>query len=71
MSLTGVFRFRIVAWILVIALVFGLLLVLQGCTVSSVNPLYDEGSIFDSHPDPDVVFDQSLIGSWTATYDRC
>ncbi len=24
-----------------------------------------------SHPDPDVVFDQTLIGSWTTTDDKC
>jgi hypothetical protein len=71
MSLPGIFRSRIIARVVAIALVFGPLIVLQGCTVSSVNPLYDEGNIANSHPDPDVSFYQSLIGSWTATYDKC
>ena len=51
-----------------IALVFAALLALSGCWVYSVNPLYEEGR---SQPDPDLVLDQSLIGSWGHMDDNC
>jgi hypothetical protein len=54
----------------VIAVLAGLL-ALPGCWVSSINPLYDEGTFEHPHDDPDVVFDQRLIGSWTATDNKC
>jgi len=47
------------------------LLVLTGCWVTSINPLYDEGNILNSHTDPDVVFEQSLVGSWSAGNAKC
>jgi hypothetical protein len=54
-----------------IVLILTGLLMLSGCWVSSINPLYEEWSI--SHPveDHDVVFDESLIGSWSLTQDKC
>ena len=54
-----------------IALILAALLVLPGCWVSSINPLYDEGTIDHPHDDPDVVLEQSLTGSWTATDGKC
>jgi hypothetical protein len=45
------------------------LLALSGCWVTSVNGLYEEGLL--SKKDPDLVFDQSLIGSWTVIDDKC
>ena len=39
--------------------------------MSSINPLYDEGTLNHPHNDSDVVLDQSLIGSWTATSGKC
>jgi len=47
------------------------LLVVPGCWVSSINPLYDDGTIDHPHSDPDVILNQSLIGSWTATDNKC
>ena len=37
------------------------LFVLPGCWVYSVEPLYEENL---GHPDPDLTFDQTLVGSW-------
>ena len=54
-----------------VAAMLAALLVLPACWVTSINPLYDEGNIADSHNDPDVVFDQSLIGTWTKVGDQC
>jgi hypothetical protein len=45
------------------------LIVLPGCWVTSINPLYEDG--FLSSKDPDVVFDQRLIGSWIGVGDKC
>ncbi len=44
------------------------LLVMLGCWVTSINPLYEEDL---SGKDPDVVFDQGLIGSWIEVGDKC
>jgi hypothetical protein len=52
-----------------ITLVLAALLVLSGCWVTSVNGLYEDG--FLSKKDPDLVFDQSLVGSWTVNDDKC
>jgi hypothetical protein len=52
-----------------ITLILTALLVLPGCWVTSINGLYEDG--FLSKKDPDVVFDQSLIGSWTVIDDKC
>ncbi len=71
MSFFGIFFSRTFRRFSGSALIAGALLVLPGCWVSSINPLYDEGSIDHPHNDPDVVLDQSLIGSWTSTDDKC
>lgn len=47
------------------------LVALSGCWVTSINPLYDEGSLENAHNDPDEAFDQSLIGSWTEINGKC
>lgn len=58
---------RIVAVIVILAA----LAILPGCWVYSVEPLYEE-RLF-SHPDPDLTFDQNLLGSWwhTDTDNNC
>jgi hypothetical protein len=55
---------------LAILLFFGLgsLLILPGCWVFSVNPLYDE-SIRPT--DPDLRFDKKLVGTWDHLDDGC
>jgi hypothetical protein len=40
---------------------------LPGCSVVSINPLYEDVS----PKDPDIVFEKSLVGSWTATDEKC
>jgi hypothetical protein len=55
MSRSGVFRSRTIPRILGIALVLAALLGLSGCWVSSINPLYDEGTVDHPHNDSDVV----------------
>ncbi len=47
------------------------LLLLSGCWVASINPLYEEGSFGSLHKDPALIFDQSLVGSWGVTNDKC
>jgi len=47
-----------------IALALAGLLVLPGCWVQSIHGLYEEGM---SKQDPDVVVDQRLTGSWSAS----
>lgn len=42
------------------------LLMLSGCFVRSVNPLYEERA-----KDPDVVMEKSLIGSWSIAEEKC
>jgi hypothetical protein len=49
-----------------ICLALAALLMLSGCWVTSINPLYEEWS-----NDPDLVFDQSLVGSWIEVGDKC
>jgi hypothetical protein len=71
MSFSGIVRSGYILKCARIALALAGLLVLPGCWVSSINPLYDEGTIDHPHDDSDVVFDQSLIGSWTATEGKC
>jgi hypothetical protein len=51
-----------------IALVFARLLVLSSWWVTSIHPLYEDDS---SSKDPDVVSDQSLIGSWMEVGGKC
>jgi hypothetical protein len=54
-----------------VAIVVAMLIVLAGCWVTSINALYDDGTFENPHNDPDVVVDQSLIGSWAVTNDKC
>jgi hypothetical protein len=70
MSLSSVFFSRGLRWA-VTALALATLLLLSGCWVTSINALYDDGTVDNPHDDPDVVFDQSLVGTWTATNDKC
>jgi hypothetical protein len=44
------------------------LLVLPGCWVFSVAPLYEENL---AHPDTDLEFDQNLVGSWWHADKEC
>jgi hypothetical protein len=69
MAFFGVVCSRNISKIAGIALVLVVLLVLAGCWVTSINGLYEDG--FLSKKDPDLVFDQSLIGSWTVIDDKC
>jgi len=62
---------RLMARIAGIALAFAGLLVFSGCWVASINPLYDEGSFDNPHKDPDLVFDPSLTGTWSAIDGKC
>jgi hypothetical protein len=71
MFFSGVFRSRTLPRLSGAALIIAALLVLQGCWVSSINALYDDGTIENPHDDPDEVFDPSPIGSWTAIDDKC
>jgi hypothetical protein len=72
MSLSGVSCSRTFPRLAGLALIFAVLLVLPGCWVSSINPLYEETTIDHLHVVPDdVVLDPSLIGSWTTTDDKC
>lgn len=50
-------------------LVLAALLILPGCWIYSVEPLYEEHPF--SKPDPDLSFDQSLVGSWGSVVDGC
>jgi hypothetical protein len=43
------------------------LLILPGCWVMSIHPLYEDVS----PRDPDIVFDKGLTGSWTLTDEKC
>jgi hypothetical protein len=44
------------------------LLVLPGCWVFSVNPLYEDNL---AKPDPDLFFDPTLVGSWWSEDKDC
>ena len=68
MVLAGFVRCRLVTGLL---LSLAGLLVLSGCWVESINPLYDEGTFDHPRRDTDLVFDQMLIGTWRAGDDRC
>jgi len=65
MSLSGGFFARTFLRLSSIALTFVALLVLPSCWVSSMN------SLDEAKPDPDVVIDQTLTGSWTTDDDKC
>jgi hypothetical protein len=69
MSLSGVFFSRTVPRFSGIALIVAALLVLPGCWVMSINSLYEEPTL--GHSDPDLTFDQSLVGSWWQPKNGC
>jgi hypothetical protein len=71
MSLSALIRSRLILRIAGIVLGLAGLLALPGCWVTSINPLYEEASADRPYEDPDLVFDQSLIGSWTRVSDDC
>jgi len=54
-----------------IALIFAVLPLLSGCWVTTINGLYEQESLDNPHKDRDLVFDPSLIGSWSLTEDKC
>jgi hypothetical protein len=65
MSLSALNCSRLALRIAGIVLALAGLLVLPGCWVTSINGLSEEDK------DPDLVFDQSLIGSWARVGDDC
>jgi hypothetical protein len=71
MSLLGSFFSHVFRRFSGAGLIVAALLALSGCWVSSINPLYEQTTMDNLHSDPDVVFDQTLIGSWTAIDDKC
>jgi hypothetical protein len=72
MSFFSFSRRRLVLKAVGIGLALIALLVLPGCWVSSISPLYEESSIDHLVPeDHDVAFDQTLMGSWSVTDDKC
>jgi hypothetical protein len=54
-----------------IPLAMAALLLLQGCWVESINPLYEEGTWDNPVEDHNVVYDPTLIGSWIEVGDHC
>jgi hypothetical protein len=50
-----------------IGLIIAGLLVLPGCDVMSIHPLYEDVS----PKDPDIVLDKDLAGSWSLTNGKC
>ena len=53
------------------ALILAAILAFPACWVTSINPLYEEWSVDQPQEDPDLVFDQGLIGSWSRAEDKC
>jgi hypothetical protein len=68
MSFFHVVRFRRTLKCAGIILVLAGLLVLPGCWVESINPLYEDS--FLSSKDTDVIVDQRLTGSWGAAVEE-
>ena len=71
MYFSGLVRFRAVLKGAAVLLAFAGLLVLPGCWVESINPLYEEGTWDNPVEDHDVVYDPALIGSWIEVGDNC
>lgn len=67
MSCHSVIRSRAQLKGLGIGLVIVALLVLPGCDVMSIHPLYEDVS----PKDPDIVLDKDLAGSWSLTDGKC
>src|SRR5271167_590239 len=61
-------HFSFISRIAVTILVFAGLIGLAGCWVFSIYPLYEENL---AKPDPDLIFDPTLVGSWLATDKDC
>ncbi len=59
---------RLAPRIATLVLALASLLVLPGCWVFSVEPLYEENL---AHPDTDLEFDQNLVGSWWHADEEC
>lgn len=64
-------RLRIVLKCATILLILAGLLLLQGCWVESINPLYEEGTWDNPVEDHDLVYDPTLIGYWIEVGDQC
>lgn len=60
---------RVISRIAAGALALASLLMLSGCWVFSMNPLYED-KLF-AKPDPDLTFDQTLVGSWWIADKDC
>jgi hypothetical protein len=70
MSLSEVIPSRFIPRILSILLMVAVLVALPACWVFSVEPFYEEEG-FSSHPDPDLIFDPTLMGSWGQLDNDC
>jgi len=68
MSFSGVISSRFVSRLAGPVLIVVGLLGLSSCWVYSVEPLYEERS---ASPDPDLTFDQTLVGSWGQADEDC
>ena len=68
MSVFTAIRSRVIPRHAAIILAVAGLLVLPGCWVESINPLYEHG--FLASKDTDVIADQRLTGSWSAAADE-
>jgi hypothetical protein len=68
MFLAGFVRCRRIAGLL---LSLAASVVLSGCWVESINPLYDEGTWDHPRRDADLAFDQGLTGTWSASDHKC
>jgi len=67
----GMVRSELIPKYLWIALALAALLALPGCWVTSINSLYEESTTDNPHADSDFVFEQSLVGSWVHTDEKC
>ena len=68
MSLSAFLPSRAISRIGVGAISLLCLLAFTGCWVYSIEPLYEANL---SHADPDLIFDQSLVGSWGQLEGNC
>ena len=68
MSLPGAVRCRLALRIAGTALMLSALLALTSCWVTSINALYENDL---PGKDPDLVFDQNLVGAWNETGEKC
>jgi len=68
MRLSALIRPRPILRIASVVLAAAGLLALPGCWVYSTEPLYEEHL---PKPDPDLIFDQTLVGSWGQVQNDC